>query len=62
MAGVLDPTVTFPALCDSVGIDVRLRKAVSRLGHARPTLVQAKCLPLAISEGRDLMVRCVCAS
>jgi ATP-dependent RNA helicase DDX56/DBP9 len=36
---------------------VRLRKAVSRLGHVRPTLVQSKCLPLAISSGRDLLVR-----
>jgi ATP-dependent RNA helicase DDX56/DBP9 len=53
----LDPSVTFPALCDSVGLDVRLKKAVSRLGHVRPTLVQAKCLPLAICDGRDLLVR-----
>lgn len=36
---------------------MRLRKAVSRLGLVRPTLVQSKCLPLAISSGRDLLVR-----
>jgi len=27
------------------------------MGHARPTLVQAKCLPLAIDSGRDVLVR-----
>lgn len=54
---LLDPALTFAALADSVGLDVRLRKAVSRLGHVRPTLVQSKCLPLAISSGRDLLVR-----
>jgi len=54
---LLDPELTFTSLLDSVGLDVRLRKAVSRLGHIRPTLVQSKCLPLAISSGRDLLVR-----
>jgi len=54
---ILDPSTTFPALCDSLGLDVRLRKAVSRMGFIRPTLVQKNCLPLAISSGRDLMVR-----
>lgn len=57
MSSLLDPDFTFVTLLDSVGIDVRLRKAVSRLGHVRPTLVQSKCLPLAISSGRDLLVR-----
>jgi ATP-dependent RNA helicase DDX56/DBP9 len=54
---IVDPSVTFASLAESTGLDVRLRKAVSRLGHVRPTLVQAKCLPLAISSGRDLLVR-----
>jgi ATP-dependent RNA helicase DDX56/DBP9 len=27
------------------------------LGYVRPTLVQSKCLPLAITSGRDLLVR-----
>lgn len=54
---VVDPSTTFAGLCDSVGLDLRLRKAVSRLGHVRPTLVQSKCLPLAIADGRDLLVR-----
>jgi ATP-dependent RNA helicase DDX56/DBP9 len=54
---ILDPSETFASLAESVGLDVRLRKAVSRLGHVRPTLVQSKCLPLALSSGRDLLVR-----
>lgn len=54
---LLDPSQTFSSLADEIGLDVRLRKAVSRLGLVRPTLVQSKCLPLAISSGRDLLVR-----
>jgi len=57
MASLLDPEQTFASLSDQVGLDVRLRKAVARLGHARPTLVQSKCLPLALQQGRDLLVR-----
>ena len=53
----LDPSSTFSTLCDSIGLDPRLRKAVSRLGHVRPTLVQSRCLPLAVRDGRDLLVR-----
>jgi hypothetical protein len=54
---ILDPTETFATLFETVGLDDRLRQAVARLGHSRPTLVQAKALPLAISSGRDLLVR-----
>ena len=54
---LLDPKETFLSLAEAVGLDVRLRKAVQRLGHVRPTLVQSKCLPLAINSGRDLLVR-----
>jgi ATP-dependent RNA helicase DDX56/DBP9 len=54
---LLDPDETFASLTESVGLDIRLRKAVQRLGHVRPTLVQSKCLPLAITSGRDLLVR-----
>lgn len=54
---LLDPQETFSSLCTSAGLDVRLRKALSRLGYVRPTLVQSKCLPLAISSGKDLLVR-----
>lgn len=57
MSSVLDPEQTFASLAESVGLDIRLRKAVARLGLARPTLVQSKCLPLALSSGRDLLVR-----
>ncbi len=54
---LLDPQDTFATLCTTVGLDVRLRKGLSRLGYVRPTLVQSKCLPLAITSGRDLLVR-----
>lgn len=57
MSSLLDPEITFASLAVAVGLDVRLRKAVARMGHVRPTLVQSKCLPLALSSGRDLMVR-----
>lgn len=56
-SSLLDPNDTFATLCDAVGLDVRLRKALARLGYIRPTLVQSKCLPLAITSGRDLLVR-----
>ncbi|KAL3916753.1 MAG: hypothetical protein SGARI_007889, partial [Bacillariaceae sp.] len=56
-SSLLDPNETFTSLLDSVGLDNRLRKAVQRLGHVRPTLVQSKCLPLAIESGRDMVVR-----
>lgn len=54
---ILDPSETFSTLAESTGLDVRLRKAVTRLGHVRPTLVQSKCLPIAMNSGRDLLVR-----
>lgn len=57
MSSILDPAYTFSTLAEEIGLDYRLRKAVARLGHVRPTLVQSKCLPLAISSGRDLLVR-----
>jgi ATP-dependent RNA helicase DDX56/DBP9 len=52
-----DADMTFHSLCASVGIDPRLRKALSRMGYVRPTLVQSRAIPLAISGGRDLLVR-----
>ena len=54
---LLDPDDTFQSLSVKVGLDQRLRKAISRLGYVKPTLVQSKCLPLALSSGRDLLVR-----
>jgi ATP-dependent RNA helicase DDX56/DBP9 len=57
MSLLLDSEETFVTLCQSMSIDIRIQKAIMRLGHVRPTLVQSKCLPLAISSGRDLLVR-----
>ena len=54
---IFDPEYTFITLGDEIGIDNRIRKALVRLGHTRPTLVQSKCLQLAIRSGRDLLVR-----
>lgn len=61
-SSLLDPNETFASLSESIGLDNRLRKAVQRLGHVRPTLVQSKCLPLAITSGRDLLVRATTGS
>jgi ATP-dependent RNA helicase DDX56/DBP9 len=57
MSSLLDPNQTFKDLGTSVGLDNRLQKALSRLGHVRPTLVQSQCLPLALRDGRDLLVK-----
>ena len=54
---LLDPEETFVSLSETVGLDNRLKQAISRLGFAHPTLVQSKCLPLALRSGRDLLVR-----
>ena len=56
-SSLLDPSDTFATLCTTVGLDIRLRKALSRLGYVRPTLVQSRSLPLAVTSGRDLLVR-----
>lgn len=57
MASTILDGQTFPELCASVGIDARLRKALSRLNYIHPTLVQSKSIPLALTSGRDLLVR-----
>lgn len=57
MSSIFDTEQTFASLAESVGLDGRLCKAIARLGLVRPTLVQSKCLPLALSSGRDLLVR-----
>eukprot|EP00978_Attheya_sp_CCMP212_P034275 scaffold142715_cov58-Attheya_sp.AAC.6 len=54
---LVDQSETFSSLCTTLGLDVRLRKAIARMGFVRPTLVQSKSLPLAITSGRDLLVR-----
>jgi ATP-dependent RNA helicase DDX56/DBP9 len=38
------------------GLDSRLIKALSKLGFIYPTLVQSKCIPIAL-EGKDALVR-----
>jgi superfamily II DNA/RNA helicase len=37
-------------------LDARLLRALADMGFARPTLVQAKAIPLAL-EGRDILAR-----
>ena len=37
-------------------LDSRLLRALADLGFARPTLIQAKAIPLAL-EGRDILAR-----
>lgn len=37
------------------GLDRRLIKAVAKMGFVYPTLVQNKCIPLAL-KGKDLLV------
>ena len=56
-SSLIDANLTFPTLCTQIGIDSRLRKAISRLNYIHPTLVQSKSIPLAITSGRDLLVR-----
>ena len=46
------PPTTFAAL----GIDLRLVKAVRKLGLEKPTPVQARCIPLAL-QGKDVLAR-----
>eukprot|EP00804_Cyclotella_cryptica_P000996 CCRYP_012353-RA/>CCRYP_012353-RA protein AED:0.31 eAED:0.31 QI:267/1/1/1/1/1/4/391/697 len=57
MSSLLDTSTTFPTLCATLGIDSRVRKALSRLNYTHPTLVQSKSIPIAIGSGRDLLVR-----
>jgi ATP-dependent RNA helicase DDX56/DBP9 len=38
------------------GLDKKLVKALSKLGLVYPTIVQSKCIPLAL-EGKDVLVR-----
>lgn len=54
---IIDQNQTFPTLCTTIGIDARIRKSLSRLNYVHPTLVQSKSIPLAITSGRDLLVR-----
>lgn len=38
------------------GLDRRLIKALSKLGYTYPTLVQSRCIPIAL-QGKDVLVR-----
>ena len=48
----LDDEVAF----DNIGLDPRLMKAIVRANFSRPTLIQAKCIPLAL-QGKDILAR-----
>lgn len=50
----IDPKATFASLAQL--IDSRLLRALADMGYARPTLVQARAIPLAL-EGRDVLAR-----
>ena len=49
-----DQPMTF--MQHDMGLDRRLVKAVAKMGFVYPTLVQSKCIPLAL-KGKDLLVR-----
>lgn len=51
---LLDKHTTFASLSQLV--DSRLLRALADMGFARPTLVQARAIPLAL-EGRDILAR-----
>ena len=48
---------SFATLLQDLNVDMRLRKAVARMGIAHPTLVQSQTLNLAIASGRDIVCR-----
>jgi ATP-dependent RNA helicase DDX56/DBP9 len=54
--GTLDPSTSFVDLANNVNLDIRLLKAISKLSYTHPTLIQAKCIPLSILQGRDILV------
>ncbi|KAH8116447.1 ATP-dependent RNA helicase dbp9 [Phellopilus nigrolimitatus] len=51
---LLDTQATFASVSHIV--DARILRALADMGYARPTLVQAKAIPLAL-EGRDVLAR-----
>ncbi|KAL5512982.1 DBP9 [Sanghuangporus vaninii] len=53
-AALLDRQTTFASFSHLV--DARLLRALADMGFARPTLVQARAIPLAL-EGRDVLAR-----
>ncbi len=53
-ARLVDPKASFSSF--SHLLDARILRALADTGFARPTLVQAKAIPLAL-EGRDILAR-----
>jgi len=53
-AALVDDKLTFTSFSNL--LDSRLLRALADLGFARPTLVQAKAIPLAL-EGKDILAR-----
>lgn len=51
---LLDLDATFASLSNL--IDARILRSLADMGFARPTVVQAKAIPLAL-EGRDILAR-----
>ncbi|XP_004349501.2 ATP-dependent RNA helicase dbp9 [Capsaspora owczarzaki ATCC 30864] len=41
---------------DALRLDPRLQRAIAKLGWSRPTLIQAKAIPLAL-QGKDILAR-----
>ena len=54
MSTVLDEEKTW--MQRDFGLDGRLLKGLSKLGFIYPTMVQAKCVPIAL-QGKDALVR-----
>ena len=48
---------SYAELLGSLDVDMRLRKAIARMGIVKPTLVQEQCLDLAIAKGRDIVCK-----
>ena len=53
-ANLIDPKATFASFSHIV--DARILRALADMGFARPTLVQAKAIPLAL-EGKNILAR-----
>ena len=51
------PSSSFTSLAATVGLDIRLRKAVARLGHRQPTPVQSSTWEQALVHGRDILMK-----
>ncbi|KAF5362527.1 hypothetical protein D9756_002540 [Leucocoprinus leucothites] len=54
-ARLLEHATTFSAFSNIV--DSRLLRAVADMGFARPTLIQARAIPLALDEHKDILAR-----